>query len=619
MSGRVVPTAHADRRSCPPWLRWSLTVAVSVALAVAVQSAFAQRVGPTSGFLLGFGVGVLAMVGLPSLSLRLLARVLLFISALGLVRFGLISGSLATGGQALLLWLVAAVFVLVLADRVGTEAAAPLGAPTVADPAPHHAWGTVRSAAVVAALVLLVAVVLAPVLLPYVGDASQPGEGATLDPKVGSSSILRSTDSLDMTTRPDLTDEVVFTVQTDRATFWRGQTFDVWDGSRWTRSDEGFLPLAGPDTPRLADDDLGARGSDVVEQRFRLEAPYSDVLYAVPTAVELEIDRPVRQRADGTLQSAPLGRGATYSVTSRRIPLTADRLRRVEGEIPADVLQRYAQPPVATDRVLGAAAQATAGATTQYDRILAIEAWMADRVGYSLEAPLAPKGVDVVDHFLFEAEEGWCEQIASSLVVLARANGIPARLVTGYVPDDRDPVTGVFTVRERDAHAWAEVWFPEVGWVPFDPTADVPLAGEDRPGPTIGEWIEDHLVVIGLAAAALVLLVGPIRLYVRRVRSRRADRPVGWVAVADRRLDALGKRAGRPRAPHETASAYAAALAVRYGDERLEAVGRALDDASYAARPPDGDRRAAVDAILDELAEAPASDPARDAVLAGRA
>jgi transglutaminase-like putative cysteine protease len=617
MSGLVVPTRHADRRSCPPWLTWSLTVAVSVALGVAVQSAFVERVGPTSGFLLGFGVGVLAMSGLPSLSLRLLARVLLLISALGLVRFGLLSGSLATGGQALLAWIVAAVFVLVLADRVGTEASRPLGGPAGGAPPSAGPWRTVRSGAVVAAIILLVAVVLAPVVLPHVGDAAEPGQGATLDPTAGGSSVLRSTDSLDMTSRPDLTDEVVFTVQTDRATFWRGQTFDVWDGSHWTRSDPRFLPLAGPDRPRVAADDLGARGSDVVEQRFRLEAPYSDILYAVPTAVEFQVDRPVRQRADGTLQSAPLGRGATYTVTSRRIPLTAERLRTVAGEIPADVRQQYAQPPVATARVLAAATEATAGATTQYDRILAIQDWMARRVEYSLDAPLAPKGVDVVDHFLFEAEAGWCEQIASSLVVLARANGIPARLVTGYVPGDRDPVTGQFTVRERDAHAWAEVWFPEVGWVAFDPTADVPLAGEDRPGPTVGEWIADHLVVLGLAAAALVLLVGPVRLYVRRWRARRADRPIGWVAVADRRLDALGTRAGRPRAPHETASTYAVVLAERYGDDRLVGVGRALDDATFGPGLPDDDRRAEVDAVLTELADGPAPDREREAALAG--
>lgn len=622
MTPTTESVVHADRLSCPPWLKWSLAVAASVATAIALQAAFALQLAAVSGYALGFGLGMLAMIGLPSISIRLLARTLLFVSALALARFALVVGSVATGGQGVLLWLVAAAFVLVLSDRVATEASAPLGAPDPAPGGPGRPTGpgertagtsgasprpatTVRSAALVAALVVLAAVVLAPVLLPHVGDVVQPGRGATLDQRQTDSSILRSTDSLDMTTRPELSDEVVMTVDTDRATFWRGQTFDVWDGSRWTRSDERFVPLAGPDTPQLGADDIGARGTDVVEQRFRIEAPFSDVVYAVPTAVGIEIDRPVRQRPDGTLQSAPMGRGAAYSVTSRRTTLTAERLESVTGDIPAAVRRQYAQPPVMTERVRAAAAEATRGQTTQYDKVLAIQRWMGDRVGYSLDAPLAPQGVDVVDHFLFEAEEGWCEQIASSLVVLARANAIPARLVTGYVPGDRDAVTGQFTVRQRDAHAWAEVWFPEVGWVPFDPTADVPLAGDDASAPTIGEWLRDHAVVLGLVVAGIVALVGPIRLVVRRIWARRATRPIGWSAEAERGLESLGVRIGRPRLDHETATVYGRVLAEHYGDDRLAAVGRTVDDATYAALPPDSERLADAAAVIAERAAAP--------------
>jgi transglutaminase-like putative cysteine protease len=600
----------------PRWLTPALAVAASLCLAVAGQHAASGRLQPSTGFVVGFVVGLLAMLGLTSVSSRLVARVLLVVSAVSLVRLGLISGSIATGGQTLLVWLVAAVFVLVLSDRAGTELRSPLARPS-SEPegragASRSAWATVRSGAIVAGLVVLVAIVLAPVLLPYVGKAVEPGQGATLDPTGRDSSVVRATDSLDMTRRPELTDEVVFTVETDRATFWRGQTFDVWDGRRWTRSDGRFVPLASYDTPQLGADDLSATGTDVVEQRFRIEAPYSDVVYAVPTAVRVQIDRPVRQRADGTLFSAPLGRGATYSVTSRRTPLTAERLRTVRGAIPATVADQYAQPPQTTDRVRAAATEITAGSTTQYDKVLALEKWMGDRVEYSLDAPRAPTGVDVVDHFLFDAEQGWCEQIASSLVVLARANGIPARLVTGYVPGDHDPVTGRFTVRQRDAHAWAEVWFPEVGWVPFDPTADVPLAGADQSEPTIAEWLQQHLVLIGLVIAAVVLLVGPVRIFVRRIRARRSARPVGWAATADRRLDRLGARVDRPRGGHETASAYAAVLAERYRDERLAAAGAAIDRALYASRAPSPATEADLDALLDELAaaEIPVAAPA---------
>ncbi|MGN6692918.1 MAG: transglutaminaseTgpA domain-containing protein [Aquihabitans sp.] len=612
----LVPQAHPDRVASPAWLTWSLAVSVSTATAVAIQSALSDRIDPGSGFVLGFGLGMLAMVGLRSVSIRLLARMLVFVSALGLIRFGLITGSISTGGQGLLLWVVAAAFSLVLSDRVSNEAVAPLRS-AAPEATPGRPLRTFRSAAVVAGIVLLVAVVLTPLLLPHIGRAAEPGEGATLNPTESDSSIMRSTDTLDMTSRPELTDQVVFTVDTDRATFWRGQTFDVWDGRSWTRSDPRFLPLAGPDTPQLAADDLGARGSDVVEQRFKMVAPYNDVIYAAPTAVELNVDRPMRQRADGTLVSAPLGRGAAYTVTSRRTPLSPERLRTVTGAIPAAVREQYAQPPVTTDRVRTAATEITAGATNQYDEILAIQKWMGNRVEYSLDAPLAPEGVDVVDHFLFDAEQGWCEQIASSLVVLARANGIPARLVTGYVPGDHDPLTGLYTVRERDAHAWAEVWFPEVGWVPFDPTADVPLAGNDTSEDTVTEWLRNHAVVIGLAIGATVLLVGPVRLLVRRIRARRAARPVGWAATADRQLDALGRRADRPRRADETATAYARALALRYREPRLDDVGRTIDEATYSSRPPAAERQQDADAVLAQVAAVPVPEQEPATVGAG--
>lgn len=598
---------HPDRSGSPLWLTVSLTVAVGVALGIAGRTSAQGRLTPQVGFAAGFGIAVLAMIGLPSLSMRMVARVLLFVSAVALVRFGVLTGSLASGGQLLLAWLVAAVTVLVLADRAGTDAHAPLQTSPPSERT-SRPGSTARTTGAVALVVILAAVVLAPLLLPYVGKAAEPGRGATLDPAAGGASSLRASDSLDMTSRPDLTDQVVFTVDTDRATFWRGQTFDVWDGTRWTRSDPRFTTLASFDTPRLAPDDLGARGSDLVKQRFRIEADFADVLYAVPTAVHVDTDRPVRQRADGTLLAAPLGRGATYSIISRRTVLTAERLRAVQGKIPASVAEQYAQPPVTTDRVRKIATQITAGAPTQYDKVLAIEAWMGKRVEYSLDAPLAPKGVDVVDHFLFDAEQGWCEQIASSLVVLARQNGIPARLVTGYVPGDHDAVTGVFTVRERDAHAWAEVWFPEVGWVPFDPTANVPLAGADTSKPTVAQWLGDHLVVILLGAAAIVVLVGPVRALVRRLLARRAARPHGWVAMADARLTKLGADARVERPPHQTAAAYGLVLSEHLGDDRLALVGQVIDDSQYAPSPPGAELQAEVDAILDEVAAAVRDD-----------
>jgi len=90
---------------------------------------------------------------------------------------------------------------------------------------------------------------------------------------------------------------------------------------------------------------------------------------------------------------------------------------------------------------------------------------------YTLKPP--PLGVDVVDEFLWGTRQGFCEHFASSFVFFMRAAGIPARVVVGYQGGDINSVDGSLTVRQRDAHAWSEVWLEGKGWVMFDPTASV--------------------------------------------------------------------------------------------------------------------------------------------------
>lgn len=593
------PTPHPDRVAEPGWSYGALVMASIVAAAIAGQTTARGQVSPTVGLIAGGAVALLAVVGLRSLSIRLVTRTVLLLSAVLMVRFGVLTGSLVGGGQALLAWLVAAVVVLVVTDRLGTELNPGLQPGRAAGRS--RAGATARTVVVVSAIVVLLAVLVAPALLPHVGNSSEVGSGPRLGRDDGGAS-LRSSDQLDMTRRPELTDEVLFTVESKAATFWRGETFDRWDGHSWSRSDSSVTRLAPDGAVRAAPDDLAASGPDRLVQRFRIRAQYADVIYAAATASSVSIDAVAGQRADATLVSAPLGRGATYTVSSRRIPLSVERLRAANGPVSADIVARYAQAPVATERVLSAATRVTQGATNPYDKIRALEAWMGGRTKYSLDAPLAPQGVDVVDHFLFSSREGWCEQVASSLVVLARANGIPARLVTGFVPDERDPVTGTFTVRARDAHSWAEVWFPKVGWVPFDPTAQVPLAGKDRSKATAGGWLADHGVALLAGLAILAVAAGPVRGWVRRWRMRRAARPRTWAALADACLAKLGDKVGRPRRPGETATSYGDALALRYGDDRLSTVGRLVDDAVFAPVEVDEARCREADDVLAELA-----------------
>lgn len=97
--------------------------------------------------------------------------------------------------------------------------------------------------------------------------------------------------------------------------------------------------------------------------------------------------------------------------------------------------------------------------------------WVKREFGYTLETPLP--GRNGVDEFLFDEKKGYCQHFSSSFVVLMRASGIPARVVTGFAGGIRNPFGNYWVVRNMDAHAWAEVWLAGRGWVRVDPTAAV--------------------------------------------------------------------------------------------------------------------------------------------------
>ena len=175
---------------------------------------------------------------------------------------------------------------------------------------------------------------------------------------------------------------------------------------------------------------------------------------------------------------------------------------------------------------------------------------MGAHTKYTLDIPPLPRGEDAVDRFLFVDRRGFCEQIGTSLVVMLRSLGIPARLAVGYATGERNPFTGLYEVRAKDAHAWAEVYFPGVGWQAFDPTAHVPLAGDST--------------IDGAGTGALAYLqcphrrpgLGPGALGVLALAVRRGRLPRGSSSCAGAGRGAIGSsRAGRrPDSPRSSGS-----------------------------------------------------------------
>ncbi len=360
------------------------------------------------------------------------------------------------------------------------------------------------------------------------------------------------TESLDTSVRGDLGDEIVMRVRAPEPAFWRGQTFSEFDGRVWTVSPDTGMRRDGPmiDVPATIGDASGAQvPTEELTQTYYVETALPNVVFAAARPTQVVFDGSLWTRPDGALRSdVVLAPGSVYTVVSERVSVNSDMLRAqgdlgefyeefTDGGQPSlePFLEPFLElPESTTQRTIDLAADLRAGST--YDTILAYEGWLGANTEYDLDAPV-PTG-DAVDDFLFESQRGFCEQIASTLTIMLRSQGVPARLATGYVAGERDRVSGVWKVRASDAHAWVEVWFPQTGWQAFDPTAEVPLAGEADAGTVGGDLtgaavssIASHrveLAWLAVAAMAVWAMSGAIRRWRHRRRRGR------WGLLQDR-------------------------------------------------------------------------------------
>lgn len=183
---------------------------------------------------------------------------------------------------------------------------------------------------------------------------------------------------------------------------------------------------------------------------------------------------PVYDDVEAVYARQPPRPGETYEVTGLVSTASSDELRGAGMDYPDYVVERYLQLPTTVTprtRELAATIAATAESDAPFDIAVAIQNDLRQRIRYNENISDPPQDQDVVDYVLFESQEGYCEYYASSMVVMLRTLGIPARVVSGFFPPSYDPAADGFIYRERNAHLWVEVYFPGYGWVPFEPTA----------------------------------------------------------------------------------------------------------------------------------------------------
>ena len=171
--------------------------------------------------------------------------------------------------------------------------------------------------------------------------------------------------------------------------------------------------------------------------------------------------------------------GDTYRLTSSVALARPEDLRAASTDYPIWVLEKYTQLPTELpQRVRSLAASVTGQAPTPYDKAKAIEAYLAT-FPYTTTVEPPAFDADGVDHFLFNLRRGYSEYFSSAMAVMLRSVGVPARLATGYTVGDKVVDEDVYLVRDSHSHGWVEVYFPNYGWIGFEPTP-----GEAFPTPT---------------------------------------------------------------------------------------------------------------------------------------
>ncbi|CAG7657761.1 transglutaminase domain-containing protein [Paenibacillus allorhizosphaerae] len=287
-------------------------------------------------------------------------------------------------------------------------------------------------------------------------------------------------------------DRPAFTAVTTKLTYWRGDAKSVYTGKGWAPAGDTLVQnnadaaLAPPVLPG------STPTKDTVVQEVRLQS--GDLSRQLFTGGELSAIVSLQSENGQPIPAEWVWREKgtdRYSIPSLTDPLASYKIESMvlsdrsqldhEPVSPygTDIAERFLQLPESLPPRVRQLADTIAGQEkTPYAKALAIERYLQEHYAYSLEGSREPgPDEDFVDHFLFTQMAGYCDHFSTAMVVLLRSVGVPARWVKGFAPGevvsvepDGDHNKYTVQVRQKDAHAWAEVYFPDAGWVPFEPT-----------------------------------------------------------------------------------------------------------------------------------------------------
>jgi transglutaminase-like putative cysteine protease len=281
---------------------------------------------------------------------------------------------------------------------------------------------------------------------------------------------------------------VVFTAEVTDEHYWKIETKDFYTGKGWEQSrpeDEGEeMSFQADELVPIADNANRGKGEEVKEEKVMMVTTYPHILY--PYGLEKIAGNenryfalnPVSEKITSYEGGSEIELNE-YSLSYRPASYSLKKMKGTgDGDVEAEgFLERYTQlPEDLPERVSLLSEEITKDKDNWYDEVKAIEQYFREN-GFvydqqDVEVPGAEQ--DYVDQFLFETQKGYCDNFSTSMVAMTRSLGIPARWVKGYTEGtfskqvDKD--YQLFEVTNDNAHSWVEVFFPGVGWVPFEPT-----------------------------------------------------------------------------------------------------------------------------------------------------
>jgi transglutaminase-like putative cysteine protease len=431
----------------------------------------------------------------------------------------------------------------------------------------------------------------------------------------------------------DLSTQELMTVRCDRPLLWRGRTYNKYTGQGWIcelSADEQkwIMPMHKPATSGKAGQTSTfiiprhplyetSRASERVEQTFSVVSGSYHTVFAAsqPRIIKFNVQEPVLSYGSRIEADASYGQKTTYTVISRVNRASLRELSTASTDYPPRISDRYLTVPVTCWQIDSLVKRITAGKPDAYRKAFAIQDYLANNFAYDTSAPRAPDNEDAVTYFLLRSKRGYCDIFASSMVIMAREAGIPARWVTGFAAGELNPDDGLYHVQAKDRHAWAELYFPGYGWVEFDAT---PSDGRTDWKTRLHDlWMivasdKPALIVVLVVASLLAFLIkSEVIDRLGKFRKRPPTREEVYAAEISknyRRMCAMLARAGYPRHPSTTPWEYSSVLAHLFTQDLVQ-LSTAVDAITadfvqfrYSSREPSPDGLAAMSSAVQSLA-----------------